>query len=301
MTPTDIGNLALDAAGIDFTMGDIEEGTEPAKKTLRAYGKCMRDLLRAVHWDFARRQSDLQMLADATGQTPGVGTLVIAPWIYCYRYPIDCMKARFLPRNYLNPSTQVPGNITPPNAQAPLTTGTAQPPLGYGMRLIPAPFLLAFDPNYPVDPNSNWLQLQGETPAGSVVILTNVNQAQLVYTALMTYPSAWDALFRSAMIAYLASEIAMPLAKDKKFGLQMRKEQMEIARGKVAEARVANGNESGFPQTIDHLPDFMRTRFIGSSGLSSSGFGPGCGIWGSGGWGFDGVGYLGYGADSGVF
>lgn len=235
------------------------------------------------------------MLADATGQTAGVGTTVIAPWVYEYSYPINCMKARFLPANYLNPT--VSGNISLPTT--PLTTGGAQPPYGYGMRLIPAPFLISMDTNYPIDGNSNWMETQGSSPGGRVVILSNVNQANLVYTAFMPYPSVWDAQFRAAMVAFLAAEIALPLAKDKKFGLTMRDRNMAIAKERVMAARVTNGNESGFPMTTDHMPDFMRIR---SSGGGAAGYGgSSCGPWGSGGYGWDGYGYCGYGFDQSVF
>lgn len=286
-SPTDIANQALDAAGVPFTLGDLEEGTDASRAVLRQYGQCMRTLLRAVSWDFARQQSALVMLADATGQTAGVGSQVPVPWTYEYAYPINCMRARFLPQNYLNP-----------NASATPQTTVAQVPYVLGMPLVPAQFLVAMDTNYPIDTSTNWQDTQGASPGGRVVILTNVNQAQLVFTALMPYPSVWDSLFRAAMVAYLASEIAMPLAKDKKFGLAMRKEQMQIAKGKVGEARVANGNE-GFPSTIDHLPDWQRQRTRGAD--SYFGPGPGGGVFGGGGFGWDGSGYSGYGWDSSTF
>lgn len=296
--PADIANQALDAAGVDFTIGEMNEGTKAAQVILRAYGQCLRQLLRAVHWDFARTMQPMVMLADATGQTAGVGTVVPAPWVYEYAYPINCMKARFLPRNYLTPQGAPPGNIS--NPSTPIMTGVSgQPPYGYGMRLIPAPFLVTMDTNYPIDANSNWLDVQGESPTGRVVILSNVNQAQLVYTAFMPYPSVWDAQFRAALVAYLAAEIAMPLAKDKKFGLTMRDRNFLIAKDKVNAARVTNGNESAFPQTIDHMPDWMNARVRGAGG-----WGPNWNIggpWGACGWGWDGIGFIGYGFDQSVF
>lgn len=297
-TPADIINQALDAAAVDFTIGDPQEGTKPAQVSLRAYSQCLRQLLRAVHWDFCRTMQPLTMLADATGQTGGVGTAVPAPWVYEYSWPINAMKARFLPGNYLNPQSAPAGNTA--LANVPLTTGTpSQPPYGYGMRLIPAPFLITMDTNYPIDTSSNWMDVQGVSPTGRVVILSNVNQAQLVYTAFTPYPSMWDAQFRAAFVAYLASEIALPLAKDKKFGLTMRDRNMLIAKEKVNAARVTNGNEGSFPQTIDHLPDWMRAR---NSGGVYSGMGAACGgLWGAGGSGWDGCGYTFYGFDQSVF
>ena len=93
MSPTAIANQSLDAAGITFTLGDIEEGTRSAQVCLRAYRHCLQQLLRAAHWNFARKQAQMELLADASGQTPNVGTIVPAPWTYEYAYPPDCMKA----------------------------------------------------------------------------------------------------------------------------------------------------------------------------------------------------------------
>lgn len=282
-------NQALDAAAVDLMVGDPEEGTRQAQVALRAYPQCLRQLLRAVHWDFARQVGALTILADATGQTVGAGTQVIAPWIYEYSYPVNCMKARFLPANWLNPNGPPAGNIALPTT--PQTT-VSQPPNGPGMRLVPAPFLISMDTNYPIDANSNWMETQGTSPTARVVILTNVQQAQLVFTAFMPYPSMWDAQFRAAFVSYLASEIALPLTKDKKFGLQMRNENIKIAKEKIQEARVTNGNEGSYPQTTDHTPDFLRIR---NRGAGWSAGGPG-GAWGQGG-----VGVFGYGFDSCMF
>lgn len=245
----------------------------------------------------ARQVAPLTMLGDASGQTPNVGTSVIAPWAYEYAYPSNCMKARFIPRNYLNPNAVPQGNIALPDV--PLTT-VSQPPTGYGMRLIPSPFLISMDTNYPIDASSNWLEQQGASPGGRIVILSNVNVASLVFTAFMPYPNMWDAQFRAAMVAYLAAQIAMPLAKDKKFGLELRDRNIKIAKERIDAARVTNGNESAFPQTIDHTPDWMRARIPGGAGSGLNG-GPGCGVWSDGGFGWDGCGFLGYGFDSSIF
>lgn len=227
-TPTDICNRALDACGVDVSIGDIEEGTRPADACLRAYMECLTALLRTANWDFARKTADLVLIADATGQTAGVGTVVPIPWVYEYAYPVDCMKARFVPQN------------GPLQGSVPLMAGLTQIA---GQRLRPAPFVVATDYNYPPDLGANYWEVQGNSPAGRTVILTNVAGAQCVYTSLQIYPSVWDSLFTSAMVAYLASEVALPLAKDKRMGLQMRNQNIAICKAKVMEARLADGNE----------------------------------------------------------
>lgn len=282
--PEDIANQSLDAAAIDFTIGNMSEGTRPAQVLLRAYGQCLRQLLRAANWDFARKTIPMTLLADATGNTPAVGTNVILPWIFEYEYPIDCMKARFVPWNRAKQEPGIPsGNITPPDPAAPLMTGLSAPYVG--QRMVPARFLVATDSNYPPPPTDNPDQLpQGVSPASRTVICTNVPMAHLVYTALMLYPNTWDGLFRAALVAYLASEIALPLSKDKKFGRQIRADNIAIAKAKIQEARLADGNEAF---TSSNIPvDWMLARRTGArfggwgSGDFDGGVGPGF-IWGA--------------------
>jgi|SRR5579864_4178269 len=286
-TPTDIANQSLDAIGLDFTLGDIEEGTRPAQVTLRAYRECLKQLLRAVHWNFARRQAPMVLLADATGSTAALPNLTADPeFLYEYAWPPDCLKARFVPWNPLQNPGAPAGNIVPANPNAPLTSAPIQTP-GAGMKLRPARFLVGTDFNYiPNQGNVGW-EIQGVSPQGQSVILTNVRNASLVYTALTLYPSLWDAEFRAAFVAYLASEIALPLSKDKKFGLQLRKEQIAIVKQKVTQARITDGNEAW--SSTDHVPDWIRVR-------QSGGTAAGWGFYGMGGPGSAGV--TGYGWDS---
>lgn len=282
--PTDIANQALDAAGVDFTLGDLEEGSRQAQVSLRAYRNCLQQLLRSANWDFARKQLPMVLLADASGQTPNVGTLVQVPWQYCYQYPIDCMKARFIPFNPAQSNPPVPtGNIA--IGQQPLTTGVGAPM--YNQRLIPARFLVGVDPNYPSQPGQIFWEVQGTSPAGSTVIMTNVQNASLVYTGYMVYPSTWDSLFRSAMVAYLASEIALPLDRSpgKKVGMAMRQQNVAIAKAKIQQARIVDGNEGTYSSDIH--PDWMSIRNTGGGhGWGTTSFGPGV---------------LGYGYDSCAF
>lgn len=293
MLAEDIVNRALDAAGSKLTIGDLQEETREAQVCLRAYAPCLEQLLRAAHWDWARQQSTLQLLADATGNTPNVGTLVQLPWVYEYALPIDCMKARFVPRNNYQQGGQAPaGNISLP--ATPLTTsGTAQP---NPAQLIPARFLLANDINYPAvtqattwDQAVQWWEVQGISPTSRTVILTNVKNAVLVYTALIPYPNMWDSLFQEAMVAFLASRIALPLAKDEKLGLAKRSQNIEIAKASIQQARITNGNE-GWGSNTDIIPDYIR--FRNSGGGVRGGWGGG--MWDTG----VGPGVLGYGWDS---
>ena len=159
-----------------------------------------------------------------------------------------------------------------------------------GGQIQPAKFLVASDFNYPPLPGQITWEVQGISPQSRTVVLTNVRYAILVYTSLVLYPSVWDPLFRAAMVAYLASEVALPIwsTKDRKFGMEIRNAQIEIVKAKVMEARVVDGIEA--ISSSDIRTDWMDTRRVG---------GPwGGGAWRGGGpgWGSDGV--FGYGADS---
>lgn len=272
----DVCNLALDAIGVEAMIGDISEGTREARVLLRAYSQCRRQMLRAVHWDFARKQADLFMLGDATGQTQNVSTFVASPWTYCYAYPDDCVKARFVPLDNGRSSMGIPaGNITLPNS-APLfpNMGAQQ-----SMRMIPARFLIGVDANYPIAGISPEAQNIG--PQGRTVVWSNVNQAQMVYTADVVSPSQWDSLFRGAFVAYLASEVALTLIRDKKLALAIVNRQVGVVKTKVMAARIANGNEAS--TTTDHTPDWIAIR----SGLGGRGWGS----WAGGGPGVTSYGY----------
>lgn len=275
-TPTAVANEALDAAALDFTLGDIADGTRPAQVCLRAYTRCFKQLIRAAHWSFARKEAPLQLVADASGLTAGVGTLVPAGFIYAYNYPSDCALVRYIPAANWNVNPPVPaGNITPSDPTAPLTTGQSAAP-SPGWRPRPTRFLVTNDPNYVPDGASN--DIPGVSPIGQTLILSNVQNARCVYTFEATWVNLWDEMFRSAMVAFMASQIVLPLARDKKFGAEMRNQNIAIAKDKIRDARAMSSNEGWSSSDIG--VDWMRIRMGG---------GP-IGYWGNN-WGA-GAGYL---------
>src|ERR1035437_1329300 len=132
--PSDVAQEAIDASGTDYLLGDLEDGSRPAQVLLRKYQQCLMQLLRGANWDFARATAPLTLLADATGNTPNVGTLVPPVWTYEYAYPVDCVKARFIPWNQSSQNPGIPpGNITPPNPGSPIVTGLGNPQIGAGI------------------------------------------------------------------------------------------------------------------------------------------------------------------------
>lgn len=284
-SPTDIANEALDAAGIDATLGNIEDGTREAQAISRKYRPLLAALLRAAHWSFARKTQLMQILADRTGQFIAT-TTVIPPWIYEYALPNDCVLPIYVPWQQGPLLSGTPaGNITPANSQLPLTSGQAQISIGYTR---PARFLISRDVNFPPVMGADYEDVQGLSPMGRTVVLTNVPQASLVYTSLVLAPSEWDTQFREAYVAYLASEIAFPLHKDKKLGLEVRKMQAVIAAQKISEARAQSANEQW--NVNSSIPDWIRARNVGRGygsgwdqeyGLESGGLGICYGGWGS--------------------
>jgi len=282
-SPTVIANMALDAIGSDVQLGDIEEGSRTANICLRAYGRCRQDLLRAAPWSFARKQATLTLLADASGNTANVGTVVPGTsFQYEYAYPQDCSRIRYIPYNpFMTPPTPA-GNIVPANADSPLTSAQ-QNPVALWQPIRPSLYLITNDPNYNTPADQGGLSTQGASPIGNTVILSNVQYATCVYTFDAVYPTLWDNLFTSAMVAYLASEIAMGIwtsQKNPKIGIEVRNNQIAIAKAKVIEARIASGNESAV--TTSHIPDWTRARATGSY---SANFNAGWGWGGSGTWG----------------
>lgn len=288
-TPGDVANEALDAIGhpIDRRIGDLQEGSAEAGVVLRHYGPALRQILRGVHWNFARRRAKLTLLNDATGQTTqwqaqqnlpvtvGPGTIGMRPWAYEYAWPVDCCKARFVPVSYypVGPGPP-PGNIALP--PTPLMSGLQENT--QFARQIPARFVVSTDsvPNL-IGVPADWSQVpdtsqtMGQGLTSQTVILTNQREANLVYTALVTYPDQWDPLFRQAFVALLASQIVMGVTSDRKLAIGLRDDQVKVCRMALDQARVSDGNEGAF--SSDLSVDWLRIRSTGGwNGGGNGGF-----------------------------
>lgn len=261
----DIANRALDLLGSHATIGDLQEGTTEARSMLRNYVPAMQELLRGVHWNFARKQANLALLQDRTGQQSnqfiGTGTPGMGNWTYEYDYPVDCMQARFLPLNLMQ-SSQVPN--------PPLTTAGNAYPYWY-VPVTPAPFLITNDAIPGLEGAiTNWNQLpdfgnaQGHGIKTRVVVLTNVRNAQLVYTARIDEPNVWDPSFQQALAALLASRTATAIIADPKEAMAKMNMAISIAKSTIADARQSNGNEG--QSSADHIPDWITTRGAGAAG-----------------------------------
>lgn len=88
------------------------------------------------------------------------------------------------------------------------------------------------------------------------VILTNQENATMVYVALVADPNIWDPLFQEAFQCALAAELAFVLTKDKALANNL----IGKANETIIEARKADGNEG---LTINNpTPDWIRGRGI---------------------------------------
>jgi hypothetical protein len=293
--PEDIVNRALDVLGyVGLPVGDLNEGGTVANAAVRVYQTTRQQLLRAAQWNFARRMTILQLLNDATGQTTqaqiaaggpvtvGPGTPGMYGWIYEYAWPVDCLRARWVPHNWnttASPATANSYSISPQTIP-----GVSMNPIPPHLR--PARFVVTTD-NVPtlIGAISDWSQfpdyqgIQGQAPTQQTVILTNQRCAHLCYTADIVQPGLWDQLFEQAFVVTLASQLAMAVLPDKKYAIAMRDKCIASAKSALDQARVIDGDEQ--PQSTDHIPDWIKTRRIG--GPWHNGWGGNDGIDGLGG------------------
>lgn len=162
---------------------------------------------------------------------PGTPPVPPLPWLYEYAYPSDCIQVRFVP-GLVQPTTQTP----------PLTTAPNQ-------NFLPMPQSPQFAVRFLVATDTNAL-----TKTPQTVILTNLPQAQLVYTAYIDNPDLWDSSFREAMMYSLSAKLINAIARNKALFDDM----AAMAQNVVNQARVSDGNEGITNQ--DSIPDWIAVR-----------------------------------------
>lgn len=241
MDDVTICNIALDNIGARFSISSLQPPLPPPNAAViaRQYQMRIDGLFRAAHWNFSRKQIQLQVIkaAQGTPENPNGTTLPIPPipWQYEYAYPNDCLLMRYL---LCNPPQSGSGNPFPAGATSTPVWPWGNP--GYK-------FVIAND----TDANNNQIKC----------ILTDLEFAQGVYTCRVTNCDLWDVQFQSGASAVLGAFLVNPLARN----AQVLKEQIEIATGIVQAARVSDGNE-GITST-DRVPDWLAVRGISGYGL----------------------------------
>lgn len=247
-TPVDLVNRALDECGLQ-AIGDLEDGSKAALAATRIYDPLLRQLHSMAFWNFARREIHLSYLGDISGRHT-FNRLVPRPWSFMYEWPVDCVHARFVPTTcgLDNINIEIFGADSSPVTMVPRFPTS------------PSPFLVMAAP-IPNLVESEWDLTEGHDPEQTRVVLSNQVDATLIYTGLFQYPDAWDPLFEQAFVAMLAGRLAMPLIDDKKFAVQIRNYNRDIAKEAIAAARIRDGDEGW--TVADHMPDWMTIRTSG--------------------------------------
>jgi hypothetical protein len=236
-TSTDITNRALAAIASRTTVANLAlEQSAEAKQARLLYDPTRDALLRAAHWNFARRTTYLSLLKSAPGtpENPTGGawnpaTMPAPPWLYEYAYPSDCLLVR-----YVTPPPPTGGNTTPPIFSSPITG--------------PIPMLsaqpVAFSVASSTDSTNNPIN----------VVLTNAQTALGCYTMRVESEDLWDASFQEAMAFALGSRLALALTGN----VEVARSSAQQAMGALMNARARDGNE-GLTR-LDHTPDWLVAR-----------------------------------------
>lgn len=98
------------------------------------------------------------------------------------------------------------------------------------------------------------------THAGANALLTNTEDAVLIYTAKETDTSLWDIMLTSAVFLGLAAVIAKPLTGS----TRKRQALVEEANMRIMLAREADANLSHDP--VEWLPDWLKARGVSGPG-----------------------------------
>lgn len=231
-SPVDIVCQALQNIGSQAFISSFDEPSTEANLAKLLYTPTLDMLLRSAHWNFARKQQQLTLLKAAAGtqENPNsVPPFPPQPWLFEYAYPSDCLKVRFIPALF------PPSPVNPPLTTAPQVLIPNTPLANYGVA-----FVVGNDKDLFGNP--------------ATVILTNLCQAQAVYTARIDNPDLWDSSFEQAMVYTLAAKFVNSLARNKALFDDMSGMALQI----VNSARASDGNEG--TNTSDHYPDWMQAR-----------------------------------------
>lgn len=234
-TQLEIANRALLGVGARAQISSLNpsDGSVEADSVSLLWQPTFEQVARTARWNCLRNQVTLSLVAAAQGtpENPS-GTsypLPPTPWLYAYAYPSDCLDVQFI----------VPSLPSNEGGQVPATTinnasGTWLPSGGQ------IPFAVSYAPDSHGSP--------------SLIILTNQDQAQVVYTINQPNPAVWDSLFQAAMVASLGAFLVPALS----LSFPLMQLSIKAAEGAITQARVADGNEG--VTTLDHVPDWIRAR-----------------------------------------
>lgn len=175
-TPADVVNLALSRIGQADRIGSIYEGSKAAKAAIDVYSQTRDELLRDGDYGFAERNVAASLL-------------------------------KFAPPDGYFPPNLWDGTLYPPT---PWLYEYAYPDDCLKVRSVkPQPlFVMNFDPQ----PNVFRIENDKYYTPSRKVILCNVENAMLVYSAQVTDPTVWEADFIEMFAAALGRKMAPVLA-----------------------------------------------------------------------------------------
>ncbi len=252
----DICNRALSVIGTRSSIASMVEASPEARACTLHFEASCRAMLRLAPWSFARATVQGALLAAAPGtpenpngtaplplvpinaaNLPGTTPAQIVSWQYEYAWPQDCVRLRQVkypfdqPQNAGTVAQLWPGVV---NASA------LFPGMGGMSMESRAPYRIAMDK----DASGNRIK----------VILSNIQNALIVYTCLVDNSELWDDEFSEAFVYALASHLVGALIGDK----QMDRDLWAKAQALATQARAVDGNEQ--PLSPNHTPDWIRAR-----------------------------------------
>ncbi|MGC9196334.1 MAG: hypothetical protein ACP5IL_12905 [Syntrophobacteraceae bacterium] len=253
----DICNRALSVIGTRSTIASMSEASAEAQACTLHFEPACRAMLRLAPWSFARASIQGALIAAAPG-TPenpngtvpiplvpvstvnpaGSTPTQIVAWQYEYAWPQDAIRLRQVKCPFEQPATQ--GGVVP------LWPGSMEAPFFMGSIAD-----LTLNTRVPYQ-----ITLDRDTFGNQIkVILSNVQSALIVYTALVDDPNLWDDEFSEAFVYALGSHLVGALIGDK----QMDKDLWGKAQMLAIQARAVDANEQ--PLSPNHTPDWIRARW----------------------------------------
>lgn len=226
-------NIALLSVGARAQVSSISpsDGSTQADACSTLFTFVFEMLARSAYWNCLRKQAPLSLIQAAAGtaENPQGTTLPLPPqpWLYAYSVPSDSLRIRSLMPTFpaINTTTPITTNSYLAATQLP----------GEQVKFVVA---------YGTDVNGNPIE----------IILTNLSQAQAVYTVNQPNPFIWDSEFTSAFVASLAAYLVTALSMNAALAAQSARAAESI----IMQARLADGNEGVTIQ--DHTPDWISGR-----------------------------------------
>lgn len=180
----DVCNLALLRAGQTQFIDDLEEASPEAQVCSRVYQNTRDTLLTRYDWPFATRSAFLALIDGVT--RPG--------WSYAYGLPKGCLKPRYIFSG---------ARPTAPAAAWPSSTDVL-----FGVTTVSMlPALNGVVPEVP-------FVIEANDAGTGQILLTDLDQAQLVYTVALEVAAAFPQPFVEALAWAMAPDVCLGLTKN---------------------------------------------------------------------------------------